>query len=165
MDKIRDLELGEQVIGVAGILLFIDSFLNWFSRDFGGFGISATVTQNGWDNIFSLLAVLIGIAMVVVLVIQNFTGVGLPDRLGTLSWAQGYLIAGVVALALVVLQLIIGSDAGTFGVSANLNRTYGLWLGLIFSAGLAGGGFLMVQGAEEGEAPGGPAAPPPPPQS
>lgn len=157
MDKIRDLELGEQIIGVSGILLFIDSFLNWFSFDAG----FVEASQNAWDNFFSLLAVLIGILMVVVLVIQNFTGVGLPDKLGTLSWAQGYLIAGSVALVLVLIQLLVGSDVA----GVDLDRDFGLFLGLVFSAGLAVGGFLMLRGAEEGEAPGGPAAPPPtPPQ-
>ncbi len=160
MDKIKDLELGEQVIGVSGIVLFLSSFFNWFSKDFG----VVTLSESGWGNIWSLLAILIGIAMVAVLAIQNFTGAGLPDKLGTLSWAQAYLIAGAATLALVVLQLLVGaSGGGGLGGVADLDPSFGLFIGLIAAAGLTAGGFLMVRGASEGETPGGPATPPTPP--
>ena len=158
MDKIRDLELGEQIIGVSGILLLIDSFLPWYdvSVDFGLGTVSNSF--NGWaePNAFlSILAILIGVAMVAVLAIQNFSGVGLPDKLGTLSWAQGYMIAGIAAFALVLLKFLLDTDFTAIG----------LYLGLLFTAGLAAGGFLMMKGAEEGETPQGPATPPPPPQA
>ncbi len=92
MDKIKDLELGEQVIGVSGVVLFIAGFLPWLKFDLFGELVGGTFSRNGWQSpgaFWSIFAILIAIAMVALLVIQNFTGVGLPDKLGTLSWAQG----------------------------------------------------------------------------
>ena len=153
MEKSKDLERGEQGIGVSGVLLFIAGFLPWYSIDFGGF--IPDLTRNGWQSpgaFWSVLAILIGIAMVTLIVLQNFTGVGLPDKLGTLSWAQSYFIAGVVAFAFVLIKWLFNNDFVSFG----------LFLGLLFSAGLAAGGFLMYRGAARGETPQGPATPPPP---
>ncbi len=162
MDKINEFKLGEKIIGISGILLFLDSFLTWF--DFAGYG-----AENGWSNFLSLLAILIGIAMVVLLVLQAFTDVQLPETLGPLTHPQLYTIAGGLAFVLVLIQLLVGSSVGGFGVTVDLDRAFGLYLGVIFSAGLAAGGFMLMQGIGDSEAPGGGAAggtpPPPPPPS
>ncbi|MEZ5171026.1 MAG: hypothetical protein R3A49_09810 [Acidimicrobiia bacterium] len=155
MDKIKELKPGEMVIGVAGIVLFLDSFLSWYSVDFG-FG---SYTRNGWQapsSFLSILAILIGIALVALLVIRTFTEVELPDRLGPLTWEQVYTIGGAAAFVLVLIKWLGNTDYTAFG----------LYLGLLCTAGLAAGGFMAMQGiGETGDAGGTGGTPPPPPPS
>lgn len=154
MDKIKELKLGEQVIGVAGILLFIDSFLSWYSVDIGfGFG---SVTRNGWQApsaFLSILAILIGIAMVAMVIITAFTDVEIPETLGPLTHPQVYTIAGGLAFVLVLIKWIGNTDFTAFG----------LYLGLLCTAGLAVGGFLLMQGVGESDTGGSAGGTPPPP--
>ncbi len=139
------LSTGDKVIAGSGIALLIFSFFPWFGVDEG----FASYSESGWSNVFSLLAVLIGIAMVVVTILPA-AGVELPE-LG-MPWSQILFIAGIVAGALVLLQLLIGADVGGF----DLDREIGLFLGVIAAAGLVAGGFLKRQ-----DPAGGPAAGPP----
>lgn len=152
MDKIKEIRLGEQIIGVAGIVLFIDSFLAWYSIDFG----FVSASRNGWQEpsaFLSILAILIGVAMVAMVIIANFTEVELPETLGPLTHPQVYTIAGALAFVLVVIKWIGNTDYTAFG----------LYLGLLCTAGLAVGGFLLMQGVgETGDAGGGTPPPPPP---
>lgn len=159
MDKINDIKLGEKIIGIAGILLFIDSFLSWYSVDIGfGFG---SVTRNGWQSpsaFLSILAILIGLAMVAGVIIRNFTEIEIPDTLGPLAHGQVATIAGGLAFVLVLIKWIGNTDFTSFG----------LWLGLLCTAGLAVGGFLLMQEvgeADTGGSAGGTPPPPPPPST
>lgn len=157
MDKINEIKLGEKIIGVSGILLFLDSFLSWYSIDFG----FASVTRNGWqapNSFLSILAILIGIAMVAMVIIVNFTEVELPESLGPLTHPQLYTIAGGLAFVLVLIKWIGNTDFTAFG----------LYLGLLCTAGLAVGGFMLMQGVGEsdtGGSAGGTPPPPPPPSA
>jgi hypothetical protein len=129
------LTLGARIIALSGLLLFIDSFIPWFRAcvDLGAFGGGKVCgSHNAWNNVLSLLAVLIALAMVV-LVIMEAAGNTLPP-VGSLSWGQIYLIAGGVTAVFVILQVIIGDD----GVS----RSVGAYLGIVLAAALAYGGFL-----------------------
>ena len=56
------------------------------------------------------------------------------------------LIAGGVAAVLILLQLILGGSAGAGGFEVDLDRKIGVFLGLLAGLGLAGGGFLKLQG-------------------
>lgn len=143
------LTTGDKVIAGSGIALFIFSFFPWFGIDVG----FASYSESGWSSIFSLLAILVGIAMVVVVLLPAF-GVDLPE-LG-MPWSQILLIAGIVAAALILLQLLVGSS--TAGV--DLDRKIGVFLGLIAGIGLAAGGFLKKQEGDTGVVGGGPAGPP-----
>ena len=141
------LSTGDKVIGGAGIALFIFSFFPWFGIDVG----IVSYSENGWSTIFSLLAILIGVAMVAVVVLPAF-GVDLPE-LG-MPWSQILFIAGIVAAVLLLLQLLIGNSTG----GVDLDRKIGVFLGLLAGIGLAAGGFLRKQ---EGDT----TAPAGPPQS
>ena len=93
------LTTGDKVIAGSGIALFIFSFFPWFGLD-TGFG---SYSESGWSSIFSLFAILIGMAMVAVILLPMF-GVELPE-LGQ-SWSQILFIAGIVAGVLILLQLL-----------------------------------------------------------
>jgi hypothetical protein len=139
------LSTGDKVIAGSGIALFIFSFFPWFGLD-TGFG---SYSESGWSSIFSMFAILVGMAMVAVILLPMF-GVDLPE-LG-MPWSQILFIAGIVAAALVLLQLLIGSS--TSGV--DLDRKIGVFIGLLAAAGLAAGGFLKKQEGDGGGAAAGP---------
>lgn len=137
MDKLKDLTLGEKIVAAAGVLFLIDSFLPWYSVDFGGaFGVSYSYTRNGWQSpgaIWSLLAVLLGIAMAAQVIISKLGLAELPDKLGNLSWGQVHMFAGIAALVLVVIKFL--NEHQFLG--------FGMWIGFICAAGLAFGGFTI----------------------
>jgi len=47
LEKFMALSIGEKIIIIAGLLLFIDGFLPWYDVDLGPFG---SVTRNGWES-------------------------------------------------------------------------------------------------------------------
>lgn len=141
MDKLKELSNGEKVIGVSAVVLLINSFLPWYSVDLGVFG---DYSRNGWQApsaFLSMLAVLIGIAMGALVVVRALGAVELPEKLGGIGWGMAYLIGGGVAFLLVVIKWLGNTDYTAFG----------LYLGLLCTAGLAVGGFLTAK--ERGELP------------
>jgi multisubunit Na+/H+ antiporter MnhF subunit len=152
---LNKLTTGDRVIAVSGIVLLIVSFFDWLGAeaDVGPFSVSDA--GNAWDFTLPMLAVLIGIAMVVLVSLRAF-GVALPD---TVPWGLILLIMGGVAVFFVLIKLIVGPNIDTGGVDVDVSKTreFGIFLGLIASAGLAAGGYLRFQ-EEQGASP---AAPPP----
>ena len=85
------LSTGDKVIGISGILLFIFSFFKWLGVKVTGHGatsslVSASASKNAWGFTLTLLAVLLGLAMVVVVVIKAM-GTELPALSGV-TWNQ-----------------------------------------------------------------------------
>src|SRR3990170_1340883 len=146
LEKFMSLSIGEKIIIIAGVVLFIDGFLPWYSIDLGPFG---SFTRSGWQSpgaIWSMLAILIGLAMAAVVVLKGLTEVEIPDNVGGQSWPRILLGGGVAALVLVVIKFL--NESGDLG--------FGFYLGIILAGALAAGGFLMFR--EESAA--GPPGPP-----
>jgi len=161
---LKKLSPGEMTTGVSGVLLLVFSFFSWFGVDtpVGDF------TRNGWQApkaFLSIVAILLGIILAAHVIVEKLTGVELPERLGSIGWGVMHLAGGGIAFLFVLLKAIFGGDYFT----VSLDRKFGLWLGLIASAGLLVGGYLMAK--EAGELPGalggakGDATPPPPPSA
>jgi multidrug transporter EmrE-like cation transporter len=129
---------GAVVIG-TGVVFLIDSFLPWHRTCIKFLGNSACGSHNGWQTPFSLLATLLVLALVAEVVAVQVLEQKLP-AVGTLTWPQIRLGVAGVALALVLLQLIVG-DSG-------LGRSYGLFLGIVLAAGLLYGTYLRNQESE-----------------
>ena len=141
VEKFMALGIGEKIIVIAGALLLIVGFLPWYSIDLGPLG---DLTRNGWQSpgaLWSMLAILIGLAMAAVVVLKGLTEVEIPDNVGGVSWPRILLGGGVVALVFVVLKLL--NHSGDLG--------FGFYLGIILTGALAAGGFLMFR--EERAAP------------
>ncbi len=152
IEKFMALSVGAKIIVVAGVILFIDGFLPWYSIDLGPLG---DFTRNGWESpgaIWSVLAVLVGLAMVAVIVLKDLTDVEIPDNVGGQSWPRILLGGGVIALLFLVIKLLNESDYLGFG----------FYLGIIAAAALAVGGFLMFREEESAAEPLGPPPSPPP---
>lgn len=126
------LSAAEKIIAGSAAALFIVSFLPWFGL--GNFNNTA------WNNPLSSFAVIVGILMVVQILIFHSKASRLPKP--PVPWGQVHLILGVAALALILLQALVGDEVAALGIlSAELDRKYGLFLGLLAGAGLAYGGF------------------------
>lgn len=145
---LNKLTTGDKVIGVSGIVLFIASFFKWLGLKFeGGEVLGQRVSgdigsKSGWGFTLTLIAVLIGIALVV-LVALKASDAKLPN-LGGVSWAQIMLGAAAVAFIFVLIKLIAGFD--TSGVSGlESTRKIGIFIGIIASAGLVAGAWLNFQ--------------------
>lgn len=150
MDKLKELTLGEKIIVIAAVVLLIDSFLSWYSVDFSLLGVHASVTRNGWQapNAFlSIVAILLGIAMAAVVIVNRLGVAELPQKLGSVGWGVVHLIAGGVAFLFVLIKWLNNTDF----------TSYGLYIGLLCTAGLAFGGFTFAR--ERGEIGTGPATP------
>lgn len=137
---LKKLSPGEMVIGISGVVLLIFSFFKWYGIDIdlGPFGSNASFSRNGWqspDSFWSFIAILIGIAMVAHVVIDKFTGVELPQKLGTLGMGLVYLIAGAVAFVFLLIKYLSNTDFVKFG----------FYVALAAGIGLVVGGFLTAK--------------------
>lgn len=165
------LKTSDWIIGASGLVLFIASFLDWFtvevkeSEFLGGGSLGA---GNGWDVGFfwAGIPVLLGLAMIAIVALHVFSPeTKLPDL--PIGWGQALFIGGAVAAAIVLLKLLIGEDGNSF---VEVNRAFGLFLSSLAAIGLAVGGYLKWQEDKAGTGfasgqvpPAGPGAPPPPP--
>lgn len=152
---LKKLTPGEMVTAVSGVLLLIFSFFKWYSVDLGPFG---DFGRNGWQSpgaLWSILAVLIGVVLAAHVIVEKVGGMELPERLGSVGWGVVHLAGGVLAFVFIIIKLLNESSSLAFG----------FYVGIITSAGLAVGGYLMAK--ERGDLPQqlggkGGATPPPP---
>ncbi|HEY4684442.1 MAG TPA: hypothetical protein VII57_00200 [Dehalococcoidia bacterium] len=135
-EKIMNLSLGEKLVAGGGVLMVIFSFLPWhhFSADIEGI-VSVSFNRSAWqspDALWSMLAVLISVAMAVVVLGPKLANMQLPN-LGTVTWGQAMLVGGVAVLILVLLKFI--SETSYLG--------FGFYLGFIDAVAIAYGGYLL----------------------
>ena len=144
MDKLNELSLGEKLVVGGGALMLIASFLPWYKVSFGleELGIGGSVSRNGWESpgaLWSLLAVLISVALAGSIVAVKFGNVKLPD-LGTVTLGQAYLGGGGAVALCVIIKLINESSYMSFG----------FYLGIIAAAAVAAGGWLLYSEEKSG---------------
>lgn len=163
----ENLRTGEKIAGIAGLALLIIIFaFDWFSVEASAGAFEVSVGGNAWETMevirwFLLLTALAGIALAVVTATQS--DVNLPVTVSALA-------AGISILTtLLVLYRLIdppgSGEAEQLGVS--VSRDFGLFLGLIATAGVAYGSWNAMQdetvpGADRGGSLGGEGAPRPP---
>jgi len=135
IERFKALSIGEKIIIIAGLALLIDGFLPWYSVDLGPFG---SVTRNGWESpgaLWSMLAILIGLAMAGVVAVKISTEGVIPENVGGFSWPKIFLGGGAAALLLVVIKFL--NESSSLG--------FGFYLGFIAAAALAVGGVLLYR--------------------
>ncbi len=138
MDKINALSTPEKLVGGAGVLLFLDSLiLPWYKVSFSFAGItSSSVTRSGWESpgaIWSIIAALIGLALVGVIVLTKFTTVQMPALPQGVTWGMVHLGGGALAVLCIIIKWI----------NENSYISYGFWLGLILALAMAVGGYML----------------------
>ena len=142
------------------VAVFLGVFFKWFAvggGSVGGFSIPE-FSVNGFHYFFQgTIPWIISIAIVILLVLRKFFAeeVRMPDRAGSLSWSQVYLIASAVAAFLVLLRLLTG-DSGA-------DRKFGLWLTSLGVIVMVVGAYLKFLAKEDDAAGAGPGTTPPTP--
>lgn len=146
-ESINKMPLGEKIIVPAALLLFIDSFLKWYSA--GGCTdtiigeICGSVSRSGWQSpgaMWSILAVLCGLIMAGLVIVTRFTQVKLPALPAGVTWGRIYLGLGAAAALFVIIKLLNHSG----------DLAYGFFIGIICVAALAAAGGLIFQAEREG---------------
>jgi hypothetical protein len=145
---------GEQIAGIAAVLLLIDMFLNWYSANLSGalsaaadkFGVDTSV--NAWQS-FSTTDLLIFLTVVAALVM---VGMRVMARSASLPVSLPLVVVALGALTtLIVLWRIINQP----GPNDFINVEYGAYIGLLLLIGLtygaiqAGGGVDTMRAEAE----------------
>jgi hypothetical protein len=142
----KKLKTSELVMLGGALAVFIGTFLAWFKVDVAGFSGGSV---NGFHYFLQgTIPWILAIAVAAAIILRTFfPDVKLPDPLGPLSWAQGYLIGCGVA-AFLILTRIISVD----GPSDFVKRGIGLYLAFLGGIAMVVGAFLKFQAKEEGTA-------------
>ena len=143
-EQFQKLGTGEKIILIAGPLLFIDGFLNWYSVsgqciDLGtGFEVCEGGSASGWESpgsIWSVLAILLGLTMAGLVAAVRFGNVKLPEMPQGVTWGRIMLGMGGASALFVVAKFVNHSS----------NLDFGFFVGALLVAALATGGFLTFQ--------------------
>jgi hypothetical protein len=172
---VNKLNTGEKIAGVSAVLLFIFMFFTWFGVEVSGSeGFSGTVPGAGgsaWDALDFIPIVLV--VTIVVALVNVFLRLSDSDYEPPVSMNVAVTVLGAISVLLVLFRIIDPPSFGSFGgVSVDGTLEFGIFLGLISTAGIAYGGYRGMQ--EEGSSfsgtadklsGSGPGNPPPPPSS
>ena len=145
------LTTSDKVIGISGIVLFLASFLAWFTVEVktSVSGIGGSASANGWDVgfLWAGLPALLGLAAAVIVLLPKLSEVELPDL--PFPWGTALFGAGVWSAFFVVLKFLIGVDGPSSvsgaGYSVDVSRSFGLFLAVISSIAFAVGGFMRFK--------------------
>lgn len=148
---INKLSQGQRIAGAAGVLLFIDLFLSWYSAGNSAFSVSIDAWQAfSWIDL--LLAVTAGVAIGVAA--QSMGVLKIPVNLSSV------LLPLAAVATLIVLYRLINQP----GPNDLISNEFGAYLGFVLTAAVAYGAFLG-QGDQASTTPTTPtttSAPPPP---
>jgi hypothetical protein len=124
---------GERITWVAGLILMLSSFMDWYA----GSGVGVKLAVIGWHSgVLGKLVFFVGLA-VLALVALHESGIELPP-----SVPESLVVLGLGALAtvFVVIRIISIPDAV---LPAN-GRGIGIWISLIAALGVILGGLLRA---------------------
>ena len=142
---VNRLSRGEQIAGIAAVLLLIDMFLNWYGANLNDqlsqaakrFGVDTHV--NAWQA-FSTTDILIFVACVVTLVMVGVQVMGnqVPVSLPMIAAALGGLTT------LIILWRIVNQP----GDNDLVNVDYGAYIGLVLAGAMTYGAIQSGEGLE-----------------
>ena len=123
------LNRGTKVLLVAGLLLFIDSFLPWQQVSVGAGAINFTASANMWHGI----GILAGLLVIALLVWEGLQLAGITKQLQLPVSAAliSVALAGATALFTIIKFLV-----------ADVARHWPAWIGLVLAIAIAVGGWL-----------------------
>ena len=124
----RRLRTGEWLTGIAGVVLLVSLFLDWYEA--GGTGNSAWEAFSILDALL-LIAALMAISVAVMAAVHNTPAV-------SLAIASLLLTLGAIATIAVVVRAISAPDVtlagGVHAPEEDIGRSIGLWIGLAASS-------------------------------
>jgi hypothetical protein len=160
---------GPLIAGVAGVLLFIFMFLNWFEltsvtavvegaeQTLSGEQLEAAVAEeegldtsvNAWDSfdLFDWLLVITAVAAVA-LAITAALGVQLPFPLAMIAAVLGVLSVLLILIRIIsppdLFEALGGEVPEEVDVESDVGRKIGVWLGLLAAIGVTIGAALST---------------------
>lgn len=127
---------GERVTWVAGLVLALSSFMDWYA----GSGVGVKLAVIGWHSgVLGKLVFFVGLAVLALVALREF-GLELPP---TVPESLLVLGLGILATVFVLIRVISIPDA----VLPADGRGIGIWISLIAALGVIAGGLLRA--AEE----------------
>ena len=127
---------GEQVTGIAGLVLALSSFMGWYA----GSGVGIKLAVIGWHTgVLGKLVFFVGLAVVAIVVLHEL-GFELPP---SVPESLVLLALGALGTIFVLIRVISIPDA----VLPADGRGIGIWIALIAALGVIAGGLLRA--AEE----------------
>ena len=127
---------GERVTWIAGLVLTLSSFMDWYA----GSGVGVKLAVIGWHSgVLGKLVFFVGLAVLVLVALREF-GFELPP---SIPESLLVLALGALATVFVLIRIISIPDA----VLPADGRGIGIWISLIASLCVIAGGLL--QAAEE----------------
>jgi hypothetical protein len=137
------LTTSDKLILGGGIVYLISMFMPWWGLSGGA--------NNGWDYFLGGWVPLIIILILAghVAVTRFSPDTKIPDL--PIPWSTGYLVAGIIAAAIVVLRLIVPADECALGFCIDLERKFGLFVAAIAAVCVAVGSGM--KGKEDDVAP------------
>lgn len=143
-EKLMALSTPEKAIAGGGVLMLIASFFDWFHADFEGI---VSVGRSGWGDpasIWSILAILISVALAAAVVAPRLGDVTLPALPENVTWGKvfGGGAAAVVVLMLLKAWRILDVPVGGFGI--------GFFIAIVATAAIAYGGYMIYSEEKAG---------------
>lgn len=127
---------GERVTWVAGLILTLSSFMDWYA----GSGEGVTLSVIGWHTgVLGKLVFFVGVAVLALVALREF-GFELPPAVPD---SLLVLALGALGTIFVLIRVVSIPDA----VLPADGRGIGIWISLIAALGVIGGGLLRA--AEE----------------
>jgi len=124
---------GERITWVAGLVLALSSFMDWYA----GSGVGVKLAVIGWHSgVLGKLVFFIGLAVVVIVALRE-TGLELPP---SIPESLVVLALGALAAIFVLIRIISIPDA----VLPADGRGIGIWIALVAALGVIGGGLLSA---------------------
>ena len=128
--------IGERVTWIAGLVLALSSFMDWYA----GSGVGIKLAVIGWHTgVLGKLVFFIGLAVLVIVALREL-GFELPP---SIPESLLVLALGALAAIFVLIRVISIPDS----VLPADGRGIGIWISLIASLGVIAGGLLRA--AEE----------------
>ncbi len=125
--------IGDRVTWIAGLVLALSSFMGWYA----GSGVGVKLAVIGWHTgVLGKLVFFIGLAVVVIVALREL-GFDLP---ASVPESLVLLALGALAAIFVLIRVISIPDA----VLPADSRGIGIWISLIASLGVIGGGLLRA---------------------
>jgi len=127
---------GERITWVAGLVLALSSFMDWYA----GSGVGVKLAVIGWHSgVLGKLVFFVGLAVLALVALREF-GLELPP---TVPESLLVLALGALATVFVLIRVISIPDA----VLPADGRGIGIWISLIAALAVIAGGLLRA--AEE----------------
>ncbi len=126
---LKNLSLGERIMSLASVLLLFDLlFLPWHRIDLGIVSVSRSGIQSP-NGFLGMLAALVAVAIVVRVIISEFTSIELPHL--PVSWERADLFAAGAVAGLLVLKFVLETSLLSIGA----------WLAIPLAGALLYGGY------------------------